>query len=189
MKKLAAGILFLGLASLVQAAPLAVQPKPGQWQISTQTFAEGKEVGAQLQLIKQQAAAFLKPAQRQKLDQYDPSQFNECLSPAKAKLLADPQKGLAVLGKALGQCELQLDSQTSTGMAFSGYCEASKQGIEGQVKGQVDYQSATQATGFVEGLGALPPPVQLLLIGRLQSQIQVRNQFTAQWQQTQCVAR
>lgn len=189
MKKIAVGSLLLCVALPMQAAPFSVQPQPGEWQVSTQTFVEGNNVGPQLLLIKQQAAAFLKPAQLEKLNKYDPSQFNECLTPTQASVLADPQKSMDFLVKALGQCQLQLDSQTHNAMTFSGYCDASKHGIEGKVNGQLNYQSQTQVTGFIEGVGTLPPPVQLLLLGRVQPQVHLRNNFTADLQQTSCSAR
>ena len=55
-------------AGAVLAAPFSVVPQAGQWQVTTQTFAEGKDIGPQLQLIKQQAAALLKPEQLKKLE-------------------------------------------------------------------------------------------------------------------------
>lgn len=188
-------LLFILLTSLTAAtassyaAPFAVQPKAGQWKITTQTLAEGKDIGPKLHLIKQQAAAFLKPKQLEKLNRYDPSQFNECLTSKQAAVLSDPQKSLAFVSQALGQCELQIDSQNpaQSRLAFSGYCNEPKHGIEGNVKGLVQYHSPTEASGFVEGVGTLPAPIQLMLVGRLQPQIHIRNAFKAQWQQTQCL--
>lgn len=188
-------IFFAALTSLLAvttssyAAPFAVQPKAGQWKLSTQTLAEGKDIGPKLNLIKQQAAAFLKPKQLEKLNSYDPSEFNECLNAKQAAVLSDPQKSLAFVSQALGQCELKIDSQdvAQSSMRFSGYCNEPKHGIEGNVKGQIQYQSSTIASGFVEGVGTLPPPIQLMLIGRMQPQIHIRNNFKAQWQQEQCV--
>lgn len=177
--------LFSGTL-VAQAAPLAVQPKAGQWQIQTQTFAEGKNIGSQMQFIKQQAAAFLNPKQLEKLNQYDPSEFTECLTTQQATLLADPQKSIDFLGQALGQCQLELTGQDSHTMHFSGYCSVPKHGIEGQVKGSVNYQSPTQVHGSIEGTGSLPSAIQLLLLGRMQPQMQLRNQFNAQWQQATC---
>lgn len=170
------------------AAPFAVQPKAGQWEITTQTLAEGKDIGPKLSLIKQQAAAFLKPKQLEKLNRYDPRQFNECLTSKQATVLSDPQKSLAFVSQALGQCDLQIDNQDAaqSRMSFSGYCNASKQGIEGKVKGQIQYHNPTKASGFVEGVGTLPTAIQLMLIGRMQPQIHIRNNFNAQWQQAQC---
>lgn len=186
MKKLAVGIWLLSSVLAVQAAPLAVQPRAGQWQINTQTFAEGKDIGPQMQFIKQQAAAFLNPKQLEKLNQYDPSEFNECLTPKQAALLADPQKSLDFLSQALGQCQLELTGQDSHNLHFSGYCSVPKHGIDGQVKGSVNYQSPTQVQGTIEGTGSLPSAVQLLLLGRMQPQMHVRNQFSALWQQATC---
>lgn len=176
------------MSAASHAAPFAVQPKAGQWEITTQTLADGKDIGPRLALIKQQAAAFLKPKQLEKLNHYDPSQFNECLKPQQATLLADPQKSLEMLSQALGQCELQIDSQDAaqSRMRFSGYCNEPKHGIAGSVSGQIQYHSPTEAVGFVEGVGTLPPPIQLMLVGRVQPQIALRNDFKAQWQQAQC---
>lgn len=170
------------------AAPFAVQPKAGQWEITTQTLAEGKDIGPKLNLIKQQAAAFLKPKQLEKLNRYDPRQFSECLTAKQATVLSDPQKSLDFVSQALGQCELQIDSQDAaqSSLRFSGYCNEPKHGIEGNVKGQIQYHSPTDASGFVEGIGTLPPPIQLMLVGRMQPQIHIRNNFNAQWQQAQC---
>lgn len=187
-------LLFTLLSSLTvvtassYAAPFTVQPSAGQWEITTQTLAEGKDIGPQLNLIKQQAATFLKPEQLEKLNRYDPRQFNECLSVKQATVLSDPQKSLDFVSQALGQCELQIDSQDTakSTMVFSGYCNEPKHGIEGNVKGQIQYHSATEASGFVEGVGTLPAAIQLILIGRMQQQIHIRNNFRAQWQQAQC---
>lgn len=191
MKKTVIGIIsLLAVIPLVAtAAPFAVQPKAGQWLVNTQTFAEGKDVSPQLDLIKQQAGAFLKPKDLEKLNSYDPRQFQECLTSEQAAVLADPQESMRFLNKSLKECQLQMDAQTENGLDFSGYCKAPKQGIDGNVKGHLNYNSPTHVTGFLEGKGTLPPPIQLILIGRMQSQIHLRNDFSAQWQQPQCTAR
>lgn len=176
-------------AGAVLAAPLSVAPQAGQWQITTQTFAEGKDIGPQLQLIKQQAAALLKPEQLKKLENYDPARFTECLTPKQAAVLRDPQQSLAFLQQALGDCELQLDEQGTDHLHFSGVCHAPKHGVSGQVKGFLHYQSSQHASGYVEGLGTLPPPIQLILIGKIQPEVQIRNEFKAQWQQATCLPR
>ena len=182
-------LIFTVLTALPSyAVSLTVQPKAGQWQVTTQTFADGKDIGSKLTLIKQQAAAFLNPQQLEKLARYDPSEFTECLSSKQAAVLVDPKKSLEMMSRAFGQCQLQIDNQDSaqSRLHFSGYCNASKYGVEGVVEGQIHYQSATQVVGFVDGLGTLPQAIQLLLLGRLQPQIHLRNNFTAQWQQAQC---
>ena len=179
----------LSIAPLSSAAPFTTALTAGQWQINTQTFADGQDIGPKLSLIKQQAVAFLKPKQVAKLERYDPRQFNECLSSKQAAILTDPEKTIAVLGQAIGQCDLKIDSQDNrqSRVSFSGYCNDSKYGIEGNVTGQVHYQSAIKAVGFVEGVGTLPPHMQLLLTGRMQPQVHIKNNFTAQWQQASCL--
>lgn len=181
--------LLATISTSSYAAPFAVQPKAGQWEITTQTLAEGKDIGPKLNLIKQQAAAFLKPKQLEKLNKYDPSQFNECLTSKQVAVLSDPQKSLDFISQALGQCELQIDRQETaqSRLHFSGYCNEPKHGIEGDVEGQIQYHSPTEASGYVEGVGSLPPPIQLMLVGRMQPQIHLRNNFKAQWQQAQCL--
>lgn len=179
-------MLVSSLAFQAHASHLSVAPKAGQWQIHTQNYAEGQDIAPRLETIKKQAAAFLDPKYLDKLAQFDPSQFTECLSPQQATLLRDPAQSLDVIGQALGQCKLQLDGQTANSMDFSGQCEASKQGISGQVTGQVRYLSPTEAEGHINGVGQFPPHLQLLLLGYLKSELQVQHQFKAQWEQAQC---
>ncbi len=189
MKKIGIGVLALSLAGLAQAGQLSVAPKAGQWQINTQNYIEGQDIAPRLEGIKRQAAAFLDPKYVAKLDQFDLAEFTQCVSPQQATLLQDPEQGLRVVEQALGQCQLQLDSQTSTSFDFSGQCELSKQGIAGRVAGQIRYLSPTTAEGYVDGVGRFPTHLQLLLLGRLQSELNLRHQFTAQWQQTQCTSK
>lgn len=191
MKKTLIAIISLiaAVPLAASAAPFAVHPKAGQWVVKTETVAEGKNVGPQLDLIKQQAGAFLKPKDLEKLNSYDPRQFQECLTSDQAAVLADPQESMRFLNKSLKECQLKMDAQTKSGLDFSGYCKAPKQGIDGNVKGHLNYDSPTHVTGYLEGKGTLPPPIQLILIGRVQPQIHLRNDFSAQWQQTQCTAR
>lgn len=180
-------VLVSSLAFQAHATQLSVAPKAGQWQINTQNYAEGQDIAPRFEIIKKQAAAFLDPKYLDKLAQFNPSQLTECLSPKQATLLQNPAQSLDVIGQALGQCKLQLDGQTANSMDFSGQCDASKQGISGQITGQVRYLSPTQAEGHIDGVGALPPHLQLLILGYLKSEVQVRHQFKAQWQQAQCV--
>lgn len=187
MNKFWMSALITSFICQAHAASLSVAPKPGQWQINTQNYAEGQDIAPRLDAIKKQAAAFLEPKYLERLSQFDPSQFNECLTPKQAALLQEPAQSLDVIGQALGQCTLQLDGQTDTSMRFSGYCNASKQGISGNITGQVHYLSPTQAEGHIDGVGGFPPHLQLLLLGYLKSELQVRHQFNAQWQQAQCV--
>ncbi len=189
MKFFWTGLLVSSLAFQAHASQLSVAPKAGQWLIHTQNYAEGQDIAPRLEAIKRQAAAFLEPKYLDKLAQFDPSQLTECLSPKQAALLQDPAQSLDVIGEALGQCKLQLDGQTANSMSFSGQCEASKQGISGQVTGQVHYSSPTEAEGHIDGVGQFPPHLQLLLLGYLKSELHVRHQFKAQWQQAQCVSK
>lgn len=177
--------VVLGSSSLM-AAPLQISPKAGQWLVTTQSQVEGRDLAPHIQRIKQQAAAFLNTEQQKKLEQYDPSQFTICLKPTQAELLSEPQKSVDALAKSLGQCQLQLDGQSSTSVDFSGYCNASKYGVAGQVQGQINYTSSTTAQGHITGVGTLPPAVQLLVLGMIQPEVQVRNTFNAQWQQQAC---
>ena len=183
---LAAGSMML--SSVLMAAPLQVAPKAGQWVVTTQSQIEGRDLAPHIQRIKQQAAAFLNTEQQKKLAQYDPSQFAMCLKPTQAELLTDPKKTVDAMAKSLGQCQLQLDGQTATAVHFSGYCNASTYGVAGQVQGQINYTSSTTAQGHITGVGTLPPAVQLLVLGKVQPQVQVRNTFSAQWQQQACSA-
>lgn len=186
MKKIWVSALVASLMCQAQASSLSVAPKAGQWQVNTQNYVEGQDLGSRLDSIKKQAAAFLDPKQFDKLIQFDPSQFNECLTPRQAALLQEPQKSLDFIGRAIGQCTLQLDRQTANSMDFSGQCEASKHNISGHINGQVRYLSPTQAEGYIDGVGVVPPHLQLLLLGDVKSELQVRHQFKAQWQQEYC---
>lgn len=184
--KTVVGICLFGLALSAQAAPLTIQPKAGQWLVTTKTMVNGKDIGPQLALIKNQVAAFLSDKQKETLNRYDPSQFTMCLSSSDAAMLSDPEKNLQAINDVLGQCDLQLTGQTANSMSFSGYCTASTQGIEGEVTGQITYHSDTNVTAVIEGVGKLPMAVQLLLVGRSDSTVQLNNQFAAHWEQAQC---
>ena len=179
-------VLVSSLMCQAQASSLSVAPKAGQWQINTQNYIEGQDLGPRLDNIKKQAAAFLDPKQLDKLIQFDPTQFNECLTPKQATLLQEPQHSLEVIGRAIGQCTLQLDKQTAQSMDFSGQCETAKHNMSGHINGQVRYLSPTHAEGYIDGVGVVPPHLQLLLLGYLKSELHVRHQFTARWQQDSC---
>lgn len=189
MKKLALGVIGLCWIPMVMASPMAVKLKSGQWEIQSQSQIEGRDLAPVMHRIKQQAAAFLNEQQRKKLELYDPNQFTECLTAQQADLFADPDKGLDLLASSLGQCQLQLDGQTATSIQFSGTCDATKQGIAGRLRGELHYTSETMARGYVEGKGTIPAPVQLLVLGTVLPEVEVRNTFTARWQQRSCSPR
>lgn len=189
MKKFVLGVMGICWLPWVMASPMAITLKPGQWEIQSQSEIEGRDLTPVMHRIKQQAGAFLNEQQRKKLDLYDPNQFAECLTAKQANLFADPHKGLDLLASSLGQCQLQLDGQTATSIQFSGTCDATKQGIAGRLQGELHYISTTLAKGYVEGKGTMPAPVQLLVLGTVLPEVEVRNTFTARWQQNSCSVR
>lgn len=188
VKKITGLVVFFWVTSS-SAASLDVKLIPGQWEIQSQSHIEGKDISPLMHSIKQQAALFLNERQRKKLNEYDPNQFVECLSPEQAQLFSDPKQAITRLSQALGQCQLQLNDQTATSIRFSGTCDATKHGIAGHIQGQVNYDSSTAVHGYVQGKGTLPPPIQLVVLGKVLPEVEIRNTFTAQWQQTSCQAR
>ena len=179
-------MLLMSMVWPVQAKQLSVAPKAGQWQINTQNYIEGQDIAPRLEGVKRQARAFLDSKQVAKLDQFNLSQFEECLQPQQAETLRRPAQSLALVEQALGQCQLQLDEQTHNSIRFSGQCDVSKQGVSGQIAGQVTYLSDTEAEGYIKGKGTFPPHLQLLLAGSLKPELELQHQFKAHWQQAQC---
>lgn len=172
------------------------EPAPGLWRVKPEVSMNGRDVTRMMGALQAQLMSQLPAEQRDRLPPVARQPFEEdklvCVSPKDAKMLADPERALAVWGKELaGQgCAITRHAVSGNTVTFEGECREDAKVFQGDVEGELVYHSNRHVSGKVSGNGVPGAGGWAnVLQGAVQTAAQsLRTELTAdmQWQGEDC---
>ncbi|MCB5362891.1 DUF3617 family protein [Pusillimonas sp. CC-YST705] len=135
------------------------EPEPGLWHIKPEMRMNGRDVTQMMGALQAQLMAQLPAEQRERLPPIAKQAIQEtkqvCVSAKDAKLLADPERALALWGKELADkgCKMGGHAVSGNTVTFEAQCPPGGKVFQGDVQGEFVYHSSRSIGAKVQGNG------------------------------------
>ena len=146
---------MLASVALVHAQTITPQPEPGLWRSHATTLVDGRD--AQADIRKQQEAVLeqLPPEQRAQLEatlesEEDLRTTTDCITAEDAALMINPQALLAEAQQSMSGCDLQVEQDGESRLAFHGTCSGDH-GFVGDMQGALEMISSREMRSSFSG--------------------------------------
>lgn len=154
-QRLLFGACLSAVAAMSQAETITPQPEPGLWRSHATTLVNGRD--AQADIRKQQEAVLeqLPPEQRAQMEatlesEEDLRTTTDCITAEDAALMINPQALLAEAQQSMSGCDLQIEQDGESRLAFHGTCSGDH-GFVGDMRGDLEMISSREMRSSFSG--------------------------------------
>jgi len=143
----------------INVAAEVPEPEPGLWHIKPEMRVNGRDVTQMMGALQAQLMAQLPAEQRERLPPIAKQAIQEskqvCVSAKEAKLLADPERALALWSKELADkgCKMGDYAVSGNTVTFEAQCPPGGKVLQGDVQGEFVYHSSRSIGAKVQGIG------------------------------------
>lgn len=150
------GVCLLVAATTSLAQTISPQPEPGLWRSHATTLVDGRDAQAEIRKQQEAVLAQLPAEQRAQMaatleSEEDLRTTTDCITAEDAALMIDPQALLAEAQQNMSGCDLQIEQDGASRLAFQGTCSGDH-GFVGEMHGDLEMISSREMRSSFSGM-------------------------------------
>lgn len=153
--RLLVGTCLIASAALSYAQTITPQPEPGLWRSHATTLVDGRDAQADIRKQQEAVLAQLPAEQRAQMEatlesEEDLRTTTDCITAEDAALMINPQALLAEAQQSMTGCDLQVEQDGKSRLAFHGTCSGGH-GFVGDMQGGLEMVSSREMRSSFSG--------------------------------------